>query len=65
MKLEIAKIRKFLMQWVFPPSWIRIVCFLLSRIVRCSSSILQYKRKSHRFYVLGNEPSLKKDIEKY
>ena len=62
---NVEKLRKFLMNWVFAPSWIRVVCFFLSKVVRGKSTISKYRRSSNRLYVMGNGPSLKKDLEKY
>lgn len=63
--MNIAKLRKFLMEWVLPPRGIRAVCYVMSRCLRGFSTILSYERKSDRLYVLANGPSLKKDLEKY
>jgi len=63
--MDIAKLRKFLMNWVLPPRGIRILCYLMSRCIRGFSTALTYKRTSERLYVLANGPSLKKDLEKY
>ena len=62
---RIENVRKFLMNWVLAPSGIRIACYVLSKCIRRSSTIVQYNRSSSRLYVLGNGPSLKKDLEKY
>lgn len=63
--IDIAKIRKFLMDWVLPPRFIGVVCYLMSRFIRGYSTILTYARKSDRLYVLANGPSLNKDMERY
>jgi len=63
--MDIAKIRKFLMDWVVPPRGIRVLCRVMSRCIRGYSTILMHERKSERLYVLANGPSLKKDLEKY
>jgi len=63
--MDIAKLRKFLMEWVLPPRGIRITCYLMSRCLHGFSTVLTYKRTSERLYVLANGPSLTKDLERY
>lgn len=63
--MNMAKIRKFLMTWILPPAGIRLACYLLSKCHRGRSTIGEYKKKAARLYVLGNGPSLTKDLERY
>ena len=63
--MDVAKLRKFLMDWVLPPRGIRLLCFVMSRCLKGYSTILTHVRKADRLYVLANGPSLKKDLEKY
>ena len=59
----VEQVRKFLMNWVLAPYAIRVVCFLMSRVIRSRSKIFEYQKKSNRrLYVLANGPSLKKDL---
>lgn len=53
------------MHWVLPPSGIRIVCYILSKLIRGKSTINKHKRGTSRLFVLGNGPSLKKDLLRY
>jgi len=63
--MSIDKLRKFLMEWVLPPRGIRVVCYLMSKCVRGTTTISRYRRRADRLFVLANGPSLKKDLERY
>lgn len=63
--MNIAKLRKFLMEWVLPPRGIRIVCYLMSRLLPSRSTIGRHVRHSDQLFVMGNGPSLTKDLERY
>ena len=61
----IARIRKFLMEWVLAPGMIRVMCHILSRIVPTRSTLHDFKRTHDRIFIIGNGPSLIKDLVKY
>ena len=63
--MNIAKVRKFLMEWVLPPRGIRAVCFVMSRVLPCRSTLALHRKRSKRLFVLVNGPSLSRDLERY
>lgn len=63
--MDIAKVRKFLMEWVLPPRGIRAVCFVMSRLLPSRSTLASHCKRANRLFVLVNGPSLSKDLERY
>lgn len=53
------------MEWVLPPRGIRAVCYVMSRVLPCRSTIGRHVSHSDQLFVMGNGPSLTKDLERY
>lgn len=63
--MNLIRIRKFLMDWILAPYAIRVVCFVLSKCIRRDTTIYHCRKTTSRLYILGNGPSLRKDLVKY